>query len=77
MFTFVIFLVSRAALYAQDKIEIFPTTPFDRFIIFETLAIFWLGIIGLVVIIKMKLKEIERIQKMGMDRDEKDIPLLD
>ena len=77
MFTFFIFLVSRAGLYAQDKVEIFPTAPFDRFIIFETLAIFWLGIIGLVVIIKLKLREIERIQKMGIDREEKDIPLLD
>jgi hypothetical protein len=77
MFTFFIFLVSGAALYAQDKIEIFPTTSFDRFIIFETLAIFWLGIIGLMVIIKMKLREIERTQKMGIDREEKDIPLLD
>jgi hypothetical protein len=77
MFTFILFLVKVAALYAQDKIEIFPAVPFDRFIIYETLALFWLGIIGLVVIIKMKLREIERIQKMGIDREEKDIPLLD
>jgi len=25
----------------------------------------------------MKLKEIEKIQKMGIDKEEKDIPLLD
>ena len=41
------------------------------------LALFWAGIIGLIVIIRMKLKEIERIQSMGLDKAEKEIPLLD
>jgi hypothetical protein len=41
------------------------------------LAIFWIAIIGLIIIIRMKLKEIEKIQKMGIDKEEKDIPLLD
>ena len=77
IFAFILFLANGASLYAQEKIEVFPTTPFDRFIIYETLTLFWLGIIGLVIIIKMKLKEIERIQKMGIDREEKDNPILD
>ena len=41
------------------------------------LALFWVGIIGLIVIIRMKLKEIERTQSMGIDKAEKEIPLLD
>jgi hypothetical protein len=41
------------------------------------LALFWAGIIGLIVIIRMKLKEIKRIQVMGLDKAEKEIPLLD
>ncbi len=76
-FTFIILLAGAVSLYAQEKIDIFPAASFDRFIIYETLAVFWLGIIGLVVIIKMKLKEIERVQKMGIDREEKEIPFLD
>jgi hypothetical protein len=41
------------------------------------LSLFWAGIIGLIVIIRMKLKEIKRIQSMGIDAGEKEIPLLD
>jgi len=64
-------------LWADEKIEVFPSTPYDKFIIYQVLIIFWLGIIGLIVILKMKLKEIERIQSMGIDKEEKDIPFLD
>jgi TRAP-type C4-dicarboxylate transport system permease small subunit len=77
LFIFILFFLSALSLYAQEKVEVFPTTPYDRFIIYETLAIFWLGIVGLVIIIKIKLREIERIQKMGIDGKEKEIPLLD
>ena len=35
------------------------------------LALFWAGIIGLIVIIRMKLKEIERIQSMGHGQSRK------
>ncbi len=70
--------ISASDLFAeQDKIDIFPTVPYERFIVYQNLIIFWLGIIGLIVIIKMKLREIERIQKMGIDKEEKDIPVLD
>jgi ABC-type uncharacterized transport system permease subunit len=61
----------------QEKIDVFSAVPYDRFIVFQNLIIFWIGIIGVIVIIKMKLREIERIQKMGIDKQEKDIPLLD
>ncbi|MCX5803384.1 MAG: hypothetical protein NTU69_07625 [Proteobacteria bacterium] len=77
IFTLSLIFTNTLTLWAQDKIEVFPTVPYDRFIIFHTLAIFWIAIIGLIIIIRMKLKEIERIQKMGIDKEEKDIPLLD
>jgi hypothetical protein len=71
-------LISTADLFAQqDKIDVFPSVPYDRFIVYQNLIIFWVGIIGLIVIIKMKLREIERTQKMGIDKEEKDIPVLD
>jgi hypothetical protein len=71
-------LINTVTLWAQQEtIEIFPSAPYDRHIIFQFLVFFWIAIIGLVIIIRMKLKEIERIQKMGIDREDKDIPLLD
>lgn len=62
---------------AKQAIEVFPSTPFYQFIIYESLAIFWIAIIGLIVILRMKLKEIEQRQKMGLGREEKDAPRLD
>ena len=70
--------ISAADLFAQqDKIDVFPAVPYDRFIVYQNLIIFWAGIIGLIVIIKMKIREIERTQKLGIDKEEKDIPVLD
>jgi hypothetical protein len=74
---FVIALATSKLFAQQEVIEIFPSAPYDRYIVYEMLAFFWVGIIGLVVIIRMKLKEIERIQNMGVDKKGKEIPLLD
>ncbi len=54
---------------AKKSIPVFPETPFYQYIIYENLAIFWLAIIVLLVIIRMKLREIERVQKMGLERE--------
>ena len=71
-------LFSGVTLFAQqEKIDVFPAVHYERFIVYQNLIIFWIGIIGLIVIIKMKLREVERTQKMGIDKEEKDIPLLD
>ena len=56
----------------KKAIEAFPSTPYYQFIIYENLVIFWIAIIGLIVIIRMKLREIEQRQKLGLDREEKD-----
>jgi hypothetical protein len=61
---------------AAEKIAVFPTTPYDGYIVYESLAVFWIAIIGLIIIIRMKLREIERTQALGADRQEKDAPLL-
>ncbi len=74
---FALLFLNTAVLWAADKIEVFPEVRYDRYIVYQNLAIFWAGIIGLIVIIKIKLREIERIQKLGIDKEEKDIPLLD
>jgi hypothetical protein len=73
----VLILAHTAPLWSQEKVTVFPAASYDIFIIYQTLAIFWIAIIGLIVIIKIKLREIERIQKMGIYKEEKDIPTLD
>lgn len=69
-------MIQPAPSPAADRIAVFPTTPLEGYVIYESLAIFWLAIIGLIVIIRMKLREIERIQEMGIDKEDKDAPLL-
>jgi len=70
-------LLNCISLFAEDKIEVFPSVRYEQFIVYQNLVIFWIAIIGLIIIIRMKLREIERIQKMGINKEEKDIPLLD
>jgi hypothetical protein len=77
LFCFIIALTISEVFAQSENIEVFPSAPYDRYVVYEMLALFWIGIIGLIVIIRMKLKEIERIQNMGIDKAEKEIPLLD
>jgi hypothetical protein len=59
-----------------NKIDVFPSTPYEGYIIYESLAVFWLFIISLIVIIRMKLREIERIQELGVEKEDQDAPML-
>ena len=76
----VLFLLTNTATsWAAEKIQkidIFPPTPYDGYIIYESLAVFWLFIIGLIVIIRMKLREIERVQELGVENEDRDAPML-
>jgi hypothetical protein len=56
---------------------VFPTVNYDRHIVYQSLTLFWLGILGILVIIRMKLKEVERVQKMALDEPKNHIPCLD
>jgi Zn-dependent protease with chaperone function len=69
-------LLAAAAHAAEGPIAVFPAAPYDGYLIYESLAVFWIAIIGLIVIIRMKLREIERTQEMGADLEESDIQLL-
>src|SRR5512140_801501 len=69
--------VHAAPLLAAEQIAVFPTTPFDAYVVYESLAVFWIAIICLIVGIRMKLKEIERVQALGADREETAAPLLE
>jgi hypothetical protein len=76
----VLFLLMDAATSrAADKINkiaVFPSTPYEGYIIYESLAVFWFFIISLIVIIRMKLREIERIQELGVEKEDQDAPML-
>jgi len=65
------------AATAADKIPVFPEAPYDRFIIYESLAVFWIFIIALIVITRMKIREIERTQALGTEREDPEAPLLE
>lgn len=74
--TFMMFQLSTTA-GAVENIAVFPQSTYDAYIIYQNLAIFWFFICGLIVIILMKLKEIERTQKLGLDADDDNAPRLD
>ena len=59
------------------RIAVFPTAPYYIYIVYESLAVFWVAILGLLVIIRMKLREIERIQALGVEKEDQDAPLLE
>ena len=69
--------ISKAAEKAVEKIAVFPATPYEGYIVYESLAVFWLFIVSLLVIIRMKLREIERIQALGAEKEDPDAPLLE
>ncbi len=66
----------KAAVKAAVKIAVLPEAPYYLYIAYECLAVFWVGILGLLVIIRMKLREIERIQALGVEEDDPNAPLL-
>jgi hypothetical protein len=71
-------LNASAAVCAEQKIDVFPPSHYDQASIYLNLAIFWIGVVGLIVILKMKLREIERVQALERDKnDESEAPLLE
>jgi hypothetical protein len=70
-------LLQAASLWAVVKIDIFPPTGYDQATVYLNLALFWAGIIGLVILLRLKLRELERVQKMEREEAEKAAPLLE
>jgi hypothetical protein len=63
--------------FAEENILVFPNNSVEVYTIYTSLAVFWFAIIGLIVVVKMKLNEIERIQKLGIDKEDPHSPLLE
>ncbi len=78
-FIVLVVLLSQAGLAsnAQALAGDLAGSPYNRHIVLQTLILFWIGIIGLIVIIAMKLKEAKRIQNMDAHKDDEDAPFLD
>jgi hypothetical protein len=68
--------VAAPAAETAAKIAVFPTIPYYAYIIYESLVVFWVGILGLLVIIRMKLREIERVQELDRESGDPASPLL-
>jgi hypothetical protein len=77
LFTTLTILAFSFLAFAEEKILVFPGKPVEAYTIYTSLAVFWFAIIGLIVVIKMKLNEIERIQKLGIDKENPHTPLLE
>lgn len=81
LYCLVLFFLQAAILWAETstetKIDVFPPAPYDQATVYINLGFFWAGIIGLVILLKMKLRELERTQKMEREESEKDAPLLE
>ncbi len=63
--------------FAEEKIALIPPSAYDRASIYVNLALFWVGLIVLIVLIRLKLREIERVQAMDAGRDDENSPMLD
>ena len=70
-------LLSPVSLYAAEKIDLLPPSGYDRSAIYFNLLFFWIGVIVLIVLIKWKLREIERVQAMEAQEEGEKIPMLE
>ena len=76
-FSIALFMIDAAYAIAASPIEIFPQSAYDSSTIYVNLTLFWGVVLGLIVTVKLKLREIERIQQMDTKEDEDKTPLLD
>jgi hypothetical protein len=71
------FLFTTAGPAAAEEISLLPPSAYDRSAIYLDLALFWIATIVLIVLIRLKLREIERVQSMERKENGETAPLLD
>ncbi len=74
---FILMLAAEPLGRANPEIDVFPPTGYDQATVYLNLAMFWAGIIGLVILLRLKLRELERVQRMEREEGEKAAPLLE
>ncbi len=62
---------------AAEEISLLPPSGYDRSAIYLDLALFWVATIVLIVLIRLKLREIERVQAMETKENGETTPLLE
>jgi len=70
-------LLQAGSLWAETKIDVFPPTGYDQATVYLNLGLFWAGIVGLVILLRLKLRELERTQRMEREEAEKAARLLE
>ncbi len=65
------------AALAEEKIALIPPSAYDRASIYLNLTLFWVALIVLIVLIRLKLREKERVQAMGRSKENDKIPMLE
>ena len=70
-------LLLTVAPAAAEEISLVPPSAYDRSSIYVNLALFWATIVALIVLIRLKLAEIERVQSMETNENGETAPLLD
>jgi hypothetical protein len=72
-----LFLFGPASVFAAEKINLLPPSAYDRSAIYLNLALFWVAIIVIIALLRLKLREIERVQAMEAREDGEKIPMLE
>ncbi len=72
-----LFITAPLTVLGQEKIDVLPASAFDRSMIYVDLALFWIALLVLIVLIRLKLREIERIQAMEQTVKDEKVPLLE
>jgi hypothetical protein len=70
-------LLTPASLLAAEHPDLMPSSPYDRSLIYLNLAFFWTALIILIALIRLKLREIERVQAMDAGQEHEKIPTLE
>jgi hypothetical protein len=81
LYSLALFFLQATILWAETgagtKIDVFPPIPYEQATVYINLGFFWAGIIGLIIILRLKLKELERTQKMEQEEAGREAPLLE
>ena len=70
-----LFFAARSSL--AEEISLLPPSAYDRSGIYVNLALFWIALVVLIVIIRLKLREIERSQALSSGHDDEKVARLE
>ena len=76
-----LFVIASLSFAAQsslaEEISLLPPSAYDRSSIYVNLALFWIALVVLIVLIRLKLREIERSQALSSGHDDEKVARLE